>query len=83
MKSIDVQGISEANVQATIELQSKGLQSIENPTTKILVKYFGEYLDREQSLPNVGRRKRVVLGDSKGSAQIWICAPSTTGYAEE
>ena len=42
-KTIDLEGISEATIQAAIELSSGGLQSIENPTTKILVEYFGEY----------------------------------------
>ena len=42
-KTIDVEGILEATIQAAIELSTGGLHSIETPTTEILVEYFGEY----------------------------------------
>ena len=42
--TIDIDGISKAMVQAAIEIPSKGLQSIENPSTDILTEYFGEFL---------------------------------------
>ena len=42
-KTIDVEGISEGTILAAIEFPSEGLQAIENPTTKILDEYFGEY----------------------------------------
>ena len=41
--TIVVDKLSEGMVQAAIELPSRGLYLIENPSTQILMRYFGEF----------------------------------------
>ena len=40
---IDIKGIFEATIHVAIELQFRGLQSIENTSTEILEEYFSEF----------------------------------------
>ena len=41
--TIDLEEITEGTIQALTGLQVGGLQSVENPSTEILLEYFGEY----------------------------------------
>ena len=40
---IDLDEISEGTVQALVGFPARGLYSIENPSTEMLIEYFGEY----------------------------------------
>ena len=41
--TIDLEEITEGTIQALTRLLVGGLRSIENPSTEILIEYFGEY----------------------------------------
>ena len=41
--TIDLAEITEGTIQALTGLQARGLQSVENPSSDILLEYFGEY----------------------------------------
>ena len=41
--TIDLAEITEGTIQALTGLQGGGLQSMESPSNKILLEYFGEY----------------------------------------
>ena len=41
--TINLDELFEGTVQAAVELPSRGLYSIENPSTQILTEYFGEF----------------------------------------
>ena len=41
--TIDLSELTEGTIQALTGLQARGLQSVENPSSDILLEYFGEY----------------------------------------
>ena len=65
LRNIDVEGISEATIQAAIELSSGGLLSIENPTTDS-GRVLRQILSCQQSLTDTRRKRLAVQGDCEG-----------------
>ena len=52
--TINLEEITEGTIHALIGLPVKGLRSIENPSTKILTEYFGEYSLRNKAYKTHG-----------------------------